>query len=684
MPFPGFTASQVEDIKTQALSFWKAATGMMDPFFLRIADYERVSRVQLPRELEITYEEHVDRSALVPADIYINLKSLSSHTNEILFSRKPYAIITERGKPNIQTVQTEKAQAKLQHMLDVADFENESALARDQAFVFGRGCVFTEWHSEYQRVARRDEKTQQIQVGEDGLPLFDSVSVAEYARTRSIDIRRVRIDPSAETTKDIRIVGYHSLRTVSELLVENNRSNFYDFKPKELLKSSFDYSLYYEYVHEETDAMSFKGRENEDFGDKIAEEIRVYGLFRIKKGDSFEFHDLVVSIANRSLVIGLKRNDLPINGWDLFDWPAIDEMDSRMFPMGVVEPAMDAFLERHVKRNQSIDGTNRDTYDTYIGDKGACQDLPDVIEHVPEQLLKVDLMSAGARSIHDVIGPMQRQQRSHDPFREASALSTEIQQIMRLSDYIQGLDPSSTETATAVSEIVAGGAVLLKLLVNNLKHTFYRPCWQKQLILYNFFKGHQEEMITTEAGQQFQLNPGDLNALFQIDIEIATAMDRPAMIRRFVEMYPTLANDPFYDGYEIRKTANQVLQLPNADRILPPSDLQRKNVDNENIALGLGAPVPVHPLEPHQLHMQGHAEYLDFVHSPEGMMAGLKDKELISHMELHQAEIEKQNTALGNTKDLGGNAGGYAAQPDMAAQRSKSGIGYGLKSESRR
>ncbi len=683
MPFPGFTESQVEDIKKQALSFWDNSTKMMDPFFLKIADYERVSRVQLPRILEVAYEEHEDRSALVPADVYINLKSLSSHVNEILFSRKPYAVITERGKPNIQTVQTEKAQAKLQHMLDVADFESESSLATTQALVFGRGCVFTEWHQEFQRVVQRDEETQQIEVAEDGLPIFDNVPVAEYSRTRSIDIRRVRIDPSAEMMKDVRLAGYHSLRSVSELLVENNRSNFYDFKPKKLMESSFDYALYYEYIHEETDSMSFKGMENEDFGDKIAEEIRVYGLFRIKKGDSFEFHDLVVSIANRSLVIGLKRNDLPLNGWDLFDWPAVDEADSRMFPMGVVEPVMDAFLERHVKRNQAIDGTNRDTYDTYIGDKAACQELPDVIEHVPEQLLRVDLMASGARSIHEVIGPMQRPQRSHDPFREGASLSKEIQQIMRLSDYIQGLDPSATETATAVSEIVAGGAVLLKLLVNNLKHTFYRPCWQKQLILHNFFKGHVEEMITTQSGQEFQLNPGDLNALFQIDIEIATAMDRPAMIRRFVEMFPTLANDPFYDGYEIRKTANQVLQLPNADRILPPSDLQRKNVDNENIALGMGAPVPVHPLEPHQLHLQGHTEYIDFVNSPEGRQQGLTDKELIAHNELHEAEIEKQNTALGNTKDLGGNAGGYAVQPDMAAQKSRSGPGYGLKSESR-
>ena len=349
--------------------------------------------------------------------------------------------------------------------------------------------------------------------------------------------------------------------------------------------------------------------------------------------------------------------------------------------MGVVEPAMDPFLEKHVKLNQSLDGTNRDTYDTYIVDKAAAQELPDMIEHVPEQVLKVDLMASGARSVNDVFQPLPRAQRSHDPFIQAGALTDVVQQVMRLSDYIQGLDPSRTETATAVSELVAGGAVLLKLLVNNLKDTYYRPCWQKQLILYNFFKGHEEETITTEAGKEFQLNPGDLEALFQIDIEIATAMDRPAMIRRFVEMFPTLANDPYYDGYEIRRTANQILQLPNADRILPPNELLQMNVDRENIALGAGLAVPVHPLDQHQLHIEGHAQYVEYVNSLEGQQAGLNDKQITPHIEQHQGYIEQQNTGLGNTKEMGG---GAAVQPDMAAQTHRTGVGYGLKAGDRR
>jgi hypothetical protein len=654
---------------------------MMDTFLRRIDDYERAARAMLPRELENRYKEHADRSCLVPADIFINLKSLRSHFREILFSRKPYAILTERGKPHIQTDQTRKAQAKLQHMLDVSDFEAEADLANYQALTYGRGCVFHEWHTDYARKPVRDDETGQITTGEkDGLPIFQMAPVAEYARTISLDIRRVRIDPSAEVPKNIRIVGHHQLRSVSDLLIARQTSrSFYDFDPRELLKNSFNPEEYYEYVSGETDAIPDKGMENEDFGDRIAEEIKVYGLFRTNKPDgTFEVHDLVVSIVNRSLIIGLKRNDLPLNGWDLFDWPAIDKEHGRMFPMGIVEPAMDAFLEKHVKHNQSIDGTNRDTYDRYIADGAATQNLPDVIEHIPEQIITVDLMASGARSVHDVMAPLPRNQRSNDPFQQAGVLTKIIQQIMCLSDYIQGLDPSRQETATAVSELVAGGAVLLKNLINNLKDSYYRPAWQKQLILYNFFKGHEEDQVTTESGQTFKLNPGDIEQLWQIDIEIATSMDRPAMIRRFVEMFPMLANDPYYDGWELRATANRILQLPNADKILPPNELLQMNVDRENIALGAGLPVPVHPLDQHQLHLQGHTEYIDFVNSPQG--EGLTDTEIIAHNELHQQEIEKQNTGLGNTKEMGG---GAAIQPDMAAQRSRTGVGYGLKSESR-
>ena len=684
--FKGFTPAQVEDIRTQAMNFWKRSTDTMDLFFRKTNDYERVARCLLPEDLENEYDQHDDRSGLASPDIYININSLRAHILEILFSKKPYANLCERGKPNIKSPQAEKAEAVLQHMLDVSDAESESDLSIHQALYAGRSAAFTEWHTEYQRVPQRDPNTQQVMVNEDNRPMFILSPVAEYARTIPLDIRRCRLDPSAEQKKDIRIVGFHRLRALSDLLIDNrNDATFYNFDEKELSTSAFDYDKYYEYVRGETDANPDKGLENMDFGDKIVEEWMIYGLFRIKQKDgSFQVQDLVVSIGNRDKIIGLKPNDLPIRGWDLFDFPAVDKEHGRLYPMGVVEPAMDSYLEKVVKRNQSIDGTNRDTYDTYIADKSACQEIPDIIEHEAERVLKVDLMAAGARSVHEVIAPMPRPQRSHDPFNEAASLTDVVQQVMRLSDYIQGLDPGRKETATAVSEIVSSGGTLLKLLIKNLLTSYFRPAWQKQLILYNFFKGHEEGFVTTQDGQQLTLNPGDLEALWQIDIEVSIAMDQPAMKRRFVEMFPMMANDPYFDGYEVRKTATEVLQLPNPGRLLPPNDLQKMNVDRENIALGLGAEVPVHPLDQHQLHIQIHAEYIDFVNSPEGQQGSLTDKALVQHNEEHQKAIEEQNTALGNSKELGGNATGNQVQPDAAAQtRRNSPTSTNLKKENR-
>lgn len=686
--FSEFTTAQVESVRTQAISFWDHSTETMDGFFQDVNDYERIGRVLLPELLEQEYAKHDDRSALAPADIYINLNSLRANILKILFSRKPYAILCERGKPNLKSPQVQMAEAVLQNMLDVAEAESEADLAIHQALYAGLSAVFTQWTTEYQRVPQRDEQSKQVMVNKDGRTIFVLTPVAEYAETISIDIRRCRIDPAADTIKDRRIVGFHRTRSLSDLLIDNrNNATFYNFDEKALRESSFDWDKYYEYVSGEKQANPDMGVENADFGDKTVEEWLIYGLFRIQQPDgSFTVEDLVVSIANRDKVIGLKRNDLPINGWELFDFPCVDKEHGRIYPMGVVEPAMDAYLEKVVKLNQSIDGTNRDTYDTYIGDQSACQNLPDVIEHVPEQLLKVDLMASGARSIHEVFGPLQRPQRSHDPFAQAASLTDTVQTIMRLSDYIQGLDPGRKETATAVTELVAGGANLLQLLVTNLLTSFFRPAWQKQLILQNFFKGHEQSQITTADGQQFDINPGDLESLWQIDIEVATAMDRPAMIRRFVEMYPLLSTDPFFDQYEVRKTAVQILQLPNADRILPPNSLLQMNVDRENIALGLGAYVPVHPQDQHQLHIQGHAEYIDFINSPEGQQGGLNDKAAVQHNQEHEDAILKQNTSLGNSKELGGNATGNQVQPDAAAQTRGSTPGNqstGLKKERR-
>jgi len=688
--FKGFSSAQVEGIRIQAINFWDRATQTMDLFLRKTNDYERVARCLLPEDLEAEYDSHDDRSGLASPDIYINLNSLRAHALEIMFSKKPYATLSERGKPNVKSPQAQKAEAVLQNMLDVSDAESESDYAIHQALYAGRSATFTQWHTEYQRVPQRDQQSQQVMTDDNGRPIFILAPVAEYAETIPIDIRRCRLDPSAEQKKDIRIVGFHRLRALSDLLIDNrNDATFYDFEEKEITESSFSHDKYYEYVRGETDANPDKGLENMDFGDKIVEEWMIYGLFRIKQPDgSFKVEDLVVSIANRDKLIGLKPNDLPLNGWDLFDFPAIDKEHGRMWPMGVVEPAMDMYLEQVVKRNQSIDGTNRDTYDQYILDKSAGQEIPDIIEHIPEQIHRVDLLAAGARSVHDVMAPLPRPQRSHDPFREAATLSDTIQQVMRLSDYVQGLNPSGDETATGVSALVNAGANLLKLLLKNLLTSYFRPAWQKQLILYNFFRGHQESQITTEDGTQIDVNPGDLEALWQVDIDIATALDQPTMKRRFVEMFPMLANDPYFDAYEVRRTAVEVLQLPNPGRILPPNSLHQMHVDRENIALGLGASVPVHPLDQHQLHIEGHAAYIDFINSPEGQQGGLTDKATIEHNELHQAEIEKQNTALGNTKELGANAAtGNQVQPDAAANTRGSAPGNAstnLKKENRR
>ena len=658
----GFSSTQQEEIVKQAISFWDAASTVMQPLFEAINDYNRLYRVVLPKELDDAYALHPDRSALAPTDVYNNIGALRAQIQNYLFSTKPYAQISKDGQPNLRDSNVEKAEQVLQSMLDMSDFANESDLAIQQVLIGGITAVFTQWVQKFERVPLRDKETYAIQIDDKtGEAIFNMELVSEYAETISLDIRHVRIDPSADRKKHIRIVGYESVIPLSELLIKNRDENsYYNFNEKDLIKSSFSKEEYYKYVSGEVDTYAGKGMENEDFGDKLVRVRDFRGIFRtVHKDGRYSFDDLIVIVGNDNIPLGIKKNDLPIKGWELFDFPIVDQEHGRLYPMGIVEPVMDSYVEKFIKKNQSIDEANRATYDRYIADKSATQDLPDIMEHAPEQVIKVDLFASGARSIHDVFAPLARQQHGQDTFQHSAVLTDEIQQTMKLNDYRQGSDPSRKETATAVDALVGGGQALLEKLVNSIKDSYLAPCWRKQLILYNFFKGHEENIVSDQQGQQVVINPGELNTYYKIDIDIATAVDRPGMTRRFVEMYNNMAQDPYFDAYEVRKAATEILKLPNPEKLLPSSELKQFIIDKENAALGYGLEMPIHPQENHQQHIEVHTQYIDFL-----KQQGQNPKVLMDHIEQHQEILDKQSKSIANTK--GGNSGNLS-NPESAS-----------------
>ena len=160
-----------------------------------------------------------------------------------------------------------------------------------------------------------------------------------------------------------------------------------------------------------------------------------------------------------------------------------------MFPMGLCEPMMDAWVEKFIKRNQSLDEASRRTYPRYIADAAAAASLPDYIEDTPGKVIKIDLLASGLNSVDSAMKPLQTSTTGQDTFVQADSLGNDIQKGMGLNDYIQGLDPSRAETATAVTELTSGGRSLTAQLANNLKDSYLSPAWRKALILYDFFKG---------------------------------------------------------------------------------------------------------------------------------------------------------------------------------------------------
>ena len=690
----GFTEKQKEEILHQSKDFWDTATTHMAPQFALVDERERLARGKLPQDLENAYSAFKDRSALVPPDIYNNMNSLRAHFRRSLFSKTPYLKLSHPSNPLLRDGAITKAELTLQGMNDKAEdgvgLPSQADRVFYQAAYAGLSCVFTKWTKEIAKKAVRN-KQGQLQLDENGEVLFRNEVVAQYAEDIPLDIRRVRWNQNAAETKDIRTVGYHSLSTLSDLLVLNRtRHNHYEFNEKDLRESSFTRSKYFEHGPENPDAENTSN--DKGFSDDMVEVQSIRGLFRFEDSKGVRYQDLIVEIGNRTIVLGLKKNDLPISGWDLFSWPSIIKESGRIWAMGIVEPATDTFVEMFVKRNQSIDGTNRDIHLKVLADSSAAEDIPEIMEHNDDQIIFINASAAGLSSVNSGMQYMNRPGTSSDPFNQATVLSQEIQQTMKLSDYLQGKDPSRQETATAVAAVVSGGQSLTTHMMDGIADTYLRPTSKKKLILWNFFMGDQERKIFM-GGETLSVQPGEIDLPYNVAIETSLAATNPAAARRLVEVLPTIMNDPFYDGQVVRETLNEILDLPNKERLLvDPTKLER-TIQNESIALGYGIAQEVDPNDNHIGHNEGHEEYRQFIIKQKqrqdvSQEEAVKIEELgldvlEEHMGLiesnessHNFYIEQQQQAIGNTKELGGNTGSLV-QPDGASQNSRSQSGRG-------
>lgn len=677
-----FTPDERKQILIQAQEFWRASSAMMQPFFNDVNDYERMWRVQLPKDLEAKFQEIKDRAALAPPDININIKSLRASLGKILFGRKPIVQLSLPDQPNVRNETVEKAEARAQANFDMHSdgngFEHHADSVLTQVLVAGRTACFTKWTRKYEPSVVRNPETQQIQTDESGNIKREMKLVAEYPETVDVDIRRVRIDPAAGKVTNFRIIGLQSSMPLTDLLVKNRDPNSgYEFDEKELEKTTFNRSSYYEYVNAEAAAYSQKGVENRGFGDKMVEEWDIRGLFQFKQPDgTIKREDLIVKVGNQQMLLAVKENDLPLYGWELFDFPQIEAEAREFFTMGAVEPIMDTWIEKFIKRNQSLDESGNRTYDTYIGDKSACRDLPEVIERIPNQILLVDTLAAGKQSVQDVFQPVIRPALGQDTFRQAESLSGDMQKGMGLSDYIQGLDPGRAETATGIDSLVSGGMANLEFICKRLAATYIIPVTRKQMILWNFFMGDKDSTVATADGRTFDIRPGEINIPFRVSIDINTAMERSSMVRRFTEGLPLMLQDPYFDPRKVRELWINVHKLPGGNSLLKNDEVLQMTIMRENAALMHGIELPVHPMDEHEAHLTGvggqggHISLIDYINnlppnSPDAQQVTLEAVE--KHIAAHQAEIEKMNAALTNTRDSGGAAA--KGGPENAASK---------------
>jgi len=651
-----FTAKQRDEIKKQALSFWDAATQKMSGFFSRVNDYDDMYHTKLPQDLREEFENHPDRSAMVPSDIHNNIRSLRANVNDLLFNTKPYITASYPGQPARRDELIDKTEILLSYLIDISKFQRSSDLINQQTFVAGRSACVTEWHREYQRVPILDEAGN-IQYENDQI-LYDYDHVASYPRCRPIDIRRIRIDDKAENVEDIRIVGYQWQDNLSDLIRLNRDSrSFIKFKEKDLRESSFQKMKYYEHVPEEK---AFNDKTVlAHYGDKPVEMMEFRGMFQIGN----EVKDLVVKIANRNIVVECRPNNLPVEGWRTFDLSAIDDEYNRIFTMGMIERIEDTFVEYFIKRNQSLDASNAQTYDMYVADIAASHDLPEEIERRGGAILKVNLAATAATRWSDVFGPVPRVANPFDTFEQSKVLKDEMREGMMRNDYSIGANPDRKETATAVNSLEMAAIRDAKQLIRFLTTSYIRPVMQKYLMYMSVFSPESEIHVSTDDGREAVIKKEEIVKMTHLDItiDVSAALDRPMMQRRFIEALQLMLSDPTLDRYYIWKTAGWFLQYPNSDKINPPPEVKIAAIERENLALKHGIMQPVHPNDDHEMHIQVHSARADadskdpkFDISSEGIQA------YDQHIKSHLSFIERgSNNASGiNTPKTGNGPSG--------------------------
>lgn len=681
-----FTKDEKEEILSQAIQFWNKATLAQENFFDLVNEMERLARGLLPEDLESVYDGFNDRSALVPPDIYNNLASNRAFIRNALFKRKPFFHLSIRGMPGFRDDRIEKAEEVVQGIMDSHDegkgYQTVADKFIDQALSAGFTATYIQWTKDLEREVVKNEFGQPT-IDKNGRPVFRDVVVAEYPEVKPTDIRRVRIDPSATDRKDIRLVGYQHLMTLSEALKKNKSdtpgNDHWSFDEQELRNSPLQHDKYFEYVKSESDMYPDKGERNTSFSDEQIEVWSIRGLFRFPDSTgSYTVRDLIVEVGNRTILMAVKHNDLPLRGWELFDFPAIDEKHGRLYTMGLIEPARDGFIEQFVKRNQSLDSANRNVYNTYIGDSAACENLSPYIEGATDQIILVDTMAAGLPNAQSALSVLQRPQLGQDTFAHSKDLERSTQITMKLSDFTAGATPQNQETATGVSALVSSGRSLTEHVIEKLTDTAFRPHIRKMMILWNFFKGDQDqEIFSRKSPVPLLIEAGELNLPFLASVDTNIALTEPSMVRRFIEALPLMLQDPFVNGRVLRETMVEILDLPNKDTLLVDDDHLQAIIQRENVSLLEGIPLNVHPQDKHQQHFEGHSQAAE--------VAGGSTPEMDEHIKGHAQIIQQQQQALGNTKELGGGTGNLT-QPDAAASRPSTGGATGrfTASENRR
>jgi ketosteroid isomerase-like protein len=335
--------------------------------------------------------------------------------------------------------------------------------------------------------------------------------------------------------------------------------------------------------------------------------------------DKVEYIDAIVTVANRDVLIQFDKNEWHYPAVDTFIMTYLFPSDEEtLYPVGKLEASMDEFLYLFYLRNQRLMNLE------FLLNPMWFTDSKDVANYLPAEKGRVHRVGPGQKlepiPIHDI---------TSKAYIEADVSKDEIRWNFHSNEYSAGRDPRRKETATGIN-VLKGATEDLQKFENRIAvKTGLLKILRRYLDIGQLF-AKQSPLRLLDSNELMLIGKDEIFGDMSIKIDTLEAFERPLQRAQMTQVVELYKGDPDVDQIELKRRHFRLMEFSNVNKLVPEPKEKLLHIEKENmIMVQSGAPFPVLPEEPHDLHYKTHARYKDF-------------PAVAQHMEMHLAYWQKQ------------------------------------------